>query len=122
MICIGHNIDLQIHKKRAKNLQEFYKKSEENSIIKDLNNDIREQEAYIKEITSRLKSKRKEFKEYTKFNDIIEQQNELNYLKREVERLRKQKKLMERTVGTQNNELERFEKETEENVVDRVNL
>lgn len=69
-----------------------------------------------------MKSRRQEFKEYNRFNEIIEQQNELSYLKREVEKLRKQKKLMERTVIDQNSEIEKIEKENEETMVEKVKI
>lgn len=101
-------------------MKDQYKRSEENERIKELNTEIRQQEQYIKEISMRLKERRQEFKEYSRFNDFIGQQNELNYLKKEVDRLRKQKRLMERTVGKQNTEIRKFEKETEETMEERV--
>lgn len=103
-------------------MKDQYKRSEENERIKELNTEIRQQELYIKEISTRLKERRQEFKEYSRFNDFIGQQNELNYLKNEVERLRKQRRLMDRTVGKQNNAIRKFEKETEETMEERVSI
>jgi hypothetical protein len=63
LVTIGNSIDLYIQRKKAAQLQSFYKKTHKNPRIEELDQEIADQYAYIKEITHRLKSRRKEFQE-----------------------------------------------------------
>jgi hypothetical protein len=56
-----------------------------------------------------------EFKEYKNYNNLVSQQNELNYLKGEVDRL-----MMEKTVGNQETAIYNEQKVEEEGLIERV--
>jgi len=116
----GHNIDLQLHKKRAKNIKEFYEKREGNAKIQEMNEEVAQQEKYINQISSRLKKIRNEFKEYKNFNEFVSKENELNYLKGEIEKNMMEKRMMTRTIDNQENAIQETQKMEEDGVAERV--
>ena len=67
-----------------------------------------------------MKKMRMEFKEYKNYNNLVSQQNELNYLKGEVDRLMMEKRLLEKTVGNQETAIYNEQKVEEEGLIERV--
>ena len=96
LLQLGHKLDSMIQQKRSKELNSIYLEMEESQEVKDLNDQLKDQQLYINDLNAEIKNLKQEYNELTKNRLTIEKENELRYLNGSIADLLKKKKGLEK--------------------------
>jgi len=111
LIKVANTLDMIVEREKGEKLKKLYHKFNEDTRITELNEEIKDQKNFLKNLNKQLKARRTEIKEISKFSNIEDQENQLNYLRQQIAVLTKEKVLLEKVIGGQSEELNRFDHE-----------
>ena len=111
LIKVASQLDMLVQSEKGEKLNALYENSQQDDRLIELQSQLNDQRNLIRKVTNDLKNRRQELRQIHNYHFYDEQENRLNFLKQQFDKLNDEKLVLERVLVTQESALEQTEED-----------